>query len=831
MILEMVPDGTEIGIVQFDTNAQNLTDGMVKVSDETRKELASRIPNQTQGSTNIGGGIRLGLQLLQQNNGITEGAAIILVTDGEDNDGSGGWVNVTISEIQKTGVKVHTVGIDSPDTKIEKLSSISSGKSFFMKSSDPSAINLLPAFFDKLKDTPVEMNSVVINNNEPILIKNSKETKNVFIDNELGKNTRFEIISKDIAYLRTKFIAPNNQIYSNESYIKDLNSNVIKLILNDSLTGNWKVEIEKDSSHLLEIQTLLTVSSEPKDINNQPIRVNVYFSQSEVVFPSPALIYAQVSKNNRPVINANVTAMIKRPTDNSVVVTFQDDGSGFDNSANDGVYTAQFTQFNGNDRYSVSVKVSSTANSLIIITNSFSRSPKIYKNKHNSDKPKYVFNISDFDVVGDNKDHNNTIPGDKTGEFQRALEAGLIKLKNYTANFDLFSPGRVTDLKANILNETNGIVELEWTSPGDDYYNGDLRLTDLRVGKNAQNVYESFKQNLYKASDNGTSKVIKISKNEIISGQLNDIKGGTKQKLRIQLPKIFLDELKNMKNESSYYFALRGIDKSNNSGETSNLASVHFGFDSSTLNIDNIIVGENGKPYVTIVNEDGIDIGSGVLLHYEQTYLQPSKANSSIVFITEDFGKNTQFIFQSEHINDIDIKVQDPDDSIYTKSSKNCKIDLNNHMIRFEFEHAIRGKWEMMFSENIGQSNVALTLSVTSEFNIDESIVVKSWMNWPKMDVNSKITSIVNANVSKRFSNVICGKVQATIDRPEGEVITLSLFDDGKRVDVTKHDGTYSGIFDQFNSIGRYNIVARLINNGYLKLKVGKFENYKCQND
>ena len=97
MILEMVPDGTEIGIVQFDTNAQNLTDGMVKVSDETRKELASRIPTNVEGTTNIGGGIRSGLELLQQNNGVTEGAAIILVTDGEDDDSSGKWIDGIIA--------------------------------------------------------------------------------------------------------------------------------------------------------------------------------------------------------------------------------------------------------------------------------------------------------------------------------------------------------------------------------------------------------------------------------------------------------------------------------------------------------------------------------------------------------------------------------------------------------------------------------------------------------------------------------------------------------------------------------------------------------------
>lgn len=828
MILEMVPDGTEIGIVQFDTNAQNLTDGMVKVSDETRKELASRIPTDVQGNTDIGGGIKLGLQLLQKNNGITQGAAIILVTDGIDNDATGKWVDVIIPLIEKAGVKVHTVGIDSPDTKIEKLSSISAGKRFFMKSNDPSAINLLPAFFEQLKDIPVEMNSVVINNNDPILVNNSIQTKNVFIDNELGKNTRFEIISKDIGHLKAKFIAPNNHIYSNESYIKDSESNVIKLILNDSLTGNWKVEIEKDSSHPLDIQTLLTVSSEPKDINNQPIRVNVYFGQNEVVFPLPALIYAQVSKNNRPVINANVTGIIKRPIGDSVAVTFKDDGSGFDNSADDGVYTAQFTQFNGDDRYSVSVFVSSTPNSLIIITDSFSRSPKIYKNKHNSDIPKHVFNMSDFDV-GDDKNSNKSNSGEKTGDFQRALEAGLFKLKNYTANLDLIAPGRVTDLTANIFNQTNGIVKLEWTSPGDDYYNGNLSLTDLRVGKNPQNVYDSFKQNLYIANDNDTSMVIKISKNETISGQLNNIEGGAKQKLQIQLPKVFLDQLKNSKSQS-YYFALRGIDKSNNLGEISNLASVHFGFDSPAININNIVVGENGKPYVTIVEEVGIDIGLSVLLHYEQMHLQSTKANSTIM-LPEQLGKNTLFIFQSEHVNDVDMKIYAPDDSIYTKSSKNCKIDLNNHVIKFQFEYAMHGRWRIMLSENAGQSNVALTLSVTSEFDFDEPIVVKSWINWPQTSVNSRITSIVTADVSKRFSHVICGKVEAIIDRPMGEPIMLRLFDDGKGVDRTKHDGIYSGLFDQFNSNGRYNIIARLINNGNLKLKIGSFENYKCQND
>merc|ERR1712013_732041 len=74
-------------------------------------------------------------------------------------------------------------------------------------------------------------------------------------------------------------------------------------------------------------------------------------------------VMADVRQGTRPVIGARVKALVERPMDANntiypaIELELQDNGSGADNIANDGVYARYFSQYTGRGRYSVKCQV------------------------------------------------------------------------------------------------------------------------------------------------------------------------------------------------------------------------------------------------------------------------------------------------------------------------------------------------------------------------------------------------------------------------------------------------------------------------------------------
>lgn len=153
-------------------------------------------------------------------------------------------------------------------------------------------------------------------------------------------------------------------------------------------------------------------------------------------------------------------------------VRLKDDGIGTDVSRNDGIYTAAFTQFTTNGRYSVSAQVSSVPTTRVRTERSyFAYSSKIVKIQSN-DTSKSEFNADDFESsFGDPEED---IESEPVEEFTREDEMGSFKLENFTPDNDLIPPGRVIDLQAISADDEQMIVELQWTVAGDDEFYGEI---------------------------------------------------------------------------------------------------------------------------------------------------------------------------------------------------------------------------------------------------------------------------------------------------------------------------------------------------------------------
>ncbi len=76
----------------------------------------------------------------------------------------------------------------------------------------------------------------------------------------------------------------------------------------------------KDGRYKPDIIVALTVTSEPQNPTQQPIRLNTYFSKLEVRYPATALIFAELKRGQNAIIDAQVIATIERPEAGNIEV-------------------------------------------------------------------------------------------------------------------------------------------------------------------------------------------------------------------------------------------------------------------------------------------------------------------------------------------------------------------------------------------------------------------------------------------------------------------------------------------------------------------------------
>lgn len=77
----------------------------------------------------------------------------------------------------------------------------------------------------------------------------------------------------------------------------------------DLQTGDWTYTL--NNTHSTHQVLSITVTSRAASLTETPVTVKSYVSSDTNVFPSPIIIYAEVSQGFLPVLGANVTATIE----------------------------------------------------------------------------------------------------------------------------------------------------------------------------------------------------------------------------------------------------------------------------------------------------------------------------------------------------------------------------------------------------------------------------------------------------------------------------------------------------------------------------------------
>ncbi|XP_076370001.1 calcium-activated chloride channel regulator 1-like [Tachypleus tridentatus] len=575
LVYDFIPDESYLGIVSFGGESK-ISYPLTLVIPESRSFLGRSLPTSKDliSATSIGKGLIEGVRVLKNKRQPIEGSLIILITDGEENTQP--WIREVLPILLREKVVVNAIALGNNATKkLENLATSTGGKifNFFDINGQTPPNSLDSALLDSVtSQTTNELQGVQIANRNLRLAQSIVEEE-VVIDNELGKNTMFTVKSNFIEVIDVTLKSPSGKIFNSTSPEYNRDNTIrkrIQVVIETAESGNWTVSISK--STLSEVSIVISVISEPKDLKVQPIRARAWISNTELAYPQSPKIFAEVKKEYSAVTGVTVFGTVESPSGSLKRIQLLDDGAGADINHNDGIYSSYFNDFDGNGRYAVVAEMYNEGNAKVKKGSLSSPAIVIPKLKNPKDRftkpPANNFSADDF-IIYDKKPDTEVPEEDELAlPFQRITDAGSFRLENFNPmSGDVIPPSRIVDLKiisAGKVDDKN-VVSLVWTSPGDDFDQGNATALEVRANIDFSNLLKNFDQS-YLFSDN-----------EIINGSLKPVPSRQKQILSVEIPdEAWMATHTSNTTLKDLYFAIKAVDENDNKAEVSNIGSAHF---------------------------------------------------------------------------------------------------------------------------------------------------------------------------------------------------------------------------------------------------------------
>ncbi|XP_044156319.1 calcium-activated chloride channel regulator 1-like [Bufo gargarizans] len=527
-IMQIVESGSYVGIVIFENSAA-IKSELVKIVDTfQREQLKTLLPKIANGGTNICAGVRMGFEVNKKLDGSTYGTEIVLLTDGEDSG-----ISSCFEEVRASGAVIHTIALgNSADKGLEGLADITGGLKLY--ASDNVDANGLIDSFSGIKSSSgdVIQQSIQIESTATTIQTNKCLTGKVSIDSTVGNDTFF-LVTWSSLLPNIELKDPKGKEYKNAQFVSDTTSKSARLMIPGTAEpGDWEYSL--CNTHTDQVLGL-TVNSRAANPDVPPIIAETYMNADTNTFPAPMIIYATVTQGLAPVLGAKVTAYIEPQTGKVITLQLLDNGAGADIIKDDGIYSRFFTDFTGNGRYNLKVRVESQDKDG---KTTLPKSRALYL-------PGYVENGT---LVSNPPKPKVTIDDLNLGNFSRTASGGAFVVSNVPSGPlpDVFKPSKITDLEAVIKDMQ---VKLSWTATGDDEDKGNATRYDLRMSLSSEELVDHFA--------NGTA--INIS-------SLTPSPSGSREEFS------FTPQNITIKNGTIIYFALVAIDKADQKSEPSNVA-------------------------------------------------------------------------------------------------------------------------------------------------------------------------------------------------------------------------------------------------------------------
>lgn len=473
-LLKLMAVGSYIGIVTFSDVAE-MSHRIIQINDEAdRESLISSLPEQTIGRTSIGAGLKLSRLMLQN---LTDSdrfySTIILLSDGEQNENP--TPEQELPELQKAGIGVNSVAIGAEASKELEVISSDGNVIYAMENDDAQDITDMERAlsFSYENEIDADLRPIYLPT-QRVTLGNGENVIPIVIDESIGKDTEITLTGDSgINNDNVKLISPTGRQYSSDSSDTNVIASSVQLSYKIPLAeaGKWNLMVEPASKSRRSIRStsfryvVVTVKSHQLDDNVPAIRLDAAVSKRILEYPKSneqvdveaarIIIFAELRRHRYPIVNATVFGHIQGLNEKTITFRLYDDGAFPDKLANDGVYTAAITRLEQPQRYSVSVTVSN-ANLTAKLVN---RETDYFERER--------VDCDRIDCVA-------------LFDFEREAYAGSIKLTS-TDNEERLPPNPITDLRATLLNETERLIALEWTSPDDKVFDMHVNQYDIRA--------------------------------------------------------------------------------------------------------------------------------------------------------------------------------------------------------------------------------------------------------------------------------------------------------------------------------------------------------------
>ncbi|KAH7976235.1 hypothetical protein HPB52_010311 [Rhipicephalus sanguineus] len=287
-----------------------------------------------------------------------EGGIIVLMTDGAENETPS--LKDVLPELMAAKVEVSTMALGaSADSQIEKLATLSGGKAFFFEDLQGNTAVAMETAFVESTTTQAAADKDYIRLKDVEKTLTTKLEEQFMLEASLGNNTVVIVdqVSSTSTDISVTLIDPRGQKCKMCVEIGDKKTKKV-IIPSPAQPGVWTIRVESSISQKAEVN--IQVKSQGKDPNSEPIRVDCRMGSLQVGKPNEAIIYANVYKGKKIVLDATVVAEVTGPNPpHKSTVPLHDDGREPDIEANDGTYSGYFVQFTGKGRYTVTAHVSS----------------------------------------------------------------------------------------------------------------------------------------------------------------------------------------------------------------------------------------------------------------------------------------------------------------------------------------------------------------------------------------------------------------------------------------------------------------------------------------
>nr|XP_034978697.1 calcium-activated chloride channel regulator 1-like [Zootoca vivipara] len=536
-LLQIIEAGSWVGIVAFNSTAAVKTHLKQIINDSVRKTLTEYLPTRTTRGTSICSGVRSGFQVFLHKYGSTKGCEIVLLTDGEDTA-----ISSCFDEVQRSGSIIHTIALGSSAAReLETLADKTGGLKFSITDSLDS--NSLIDAFSGISSGSGDISQQALQLESRGQSVGSKDQLNgiVTIDKTVGNDTFF-VVTWGVSPPGILLTDPKGREYTEKDFaIDNTNVQTARLKIDGTAeTGDWIYSIQNTHSGAQVISIAVTTRAASASV--PPLIVKPYTKSDTNKFPSPVVIYAEVSQGFLPVIGAKVTATVEPEIGTPVELELYDDGSGADILKNDGIYSRYFTSFRGNGRHNIKVRVQGKDQTL---RRSRRQSQAFYVAGVIEEDGEITMNPPKPEPTDDELQAN-------LGSVSRIASGGSFVVSGVPLGgtiTDVLPPSQITDLEVKLAEDDDHFC-LAWTAPGNDYDTGKAERYEIKMSENPLELRHGTFD--IATSVNTTGLAVEDA--------------GVRQIFRYK-PDNFMKE-----NGTSIYFAIRAIDGSSNIGEVSNIA-------------------------------------------------------------------------------------------------------------------------------------------------------------------------------------------------------------------------------------------------------------------